>query len=145
MARSGHCGRTARAQKFVPSDSSLIGRALLNMGLKPGRSVTPKALPVVTRGLGNDQRRFDGIAQPNQPVAKLGAAVKHLDFILQVAQFTDGPRKPVAGTDQPNVVPHDILDGLHIALDQRRVRILCQPALIPDGDIVRSGHMTRAA
>ena len=49
MARSGHCGRTARAQKFVPSDSSLIGRALLNMGLKPGRSVTPKALPVVTR------------------------------------------------------------------------------------------------
>ena len=66
------------------------------------------------------------VPQSDQAIAQLGDAVERLDLVLQVPQFADGARKPVAGADQSHVMPHDVLDGLHIALDQRRVGVLRQ-------------------
>jgi hypothetical protein len=88
--------------------------------------VTAAALPVMPRGLGNDQRCLDRVTQSDETVAQFDGAVECLDLVLQMAQLTDGAREPFAGADESHVVPHDILDGLHIALDERRVRILRQ-------------------
>ena len=55
-----------------------------------GTEVAAAALAVVTRRLGNDQRHFHRVTQANQSIAQLGAAVKSLDLVLQVAQLADG-------------------------------------------------------
>jgi hypothetical protein len=37
---------------------------------------------------------------------------------LKVAQLAEGAREAVARTDQANVMPHEVLNGLQIALDE---------------------------
>ena len=48
-------------------------------------------------------------------------------------QFPNGAGEAVAVADQPDVVPHDILNGLHVSLDKRRVGFGDQAAVIPEG------------
>ena len=98
--------------------------------------MTAAALAVVAGSLPDDQSHFDGVAQADQAVAQLGLAIEGLDLVLQVAQLADGAREPVTGADQAHVVPHDILDGLHIPLDEGRVGFLGQVGFVPGGDVV---------
>ena len=83
--------------------------------------MTAPTLSVVTGGLGDDQAHLDGVTQTDQTVAQLGLTVEGLDLVLHVTQFADGPRESVAGADESHIVPHDVLDGLHVALKQGRI------------------------
>lgn len=98
--------------------------------------MAPATLPVMLCGLCHDQRGFDRVAQADETVAEFGGAVEGLDLVLQVTQLADGARETVATADESHVVPHDVLDGLHIALDQRRVAVVGQAAFVPRGHAV---------
>ena len=98
-------------------------------------------LPVMLRGLCHDQRGFDRVAQADETVAEFGGAIERLDLVLQVTQLTNGARETVAATNESHVVPHNILDGLHVALDQRGVAVVGQPAFVPRGDVVSVGRI----
>src|SRR5262245_36807050 len=89
------------------------------------------ALSIVLRSVCDDQRYFDGIAQTNQPIRQLRASIKGLDLVPQVAQFANRARQAVRASDQPDVVPHDVLNRLHVALDQRRIGFRTQATLVP--------------
>lgn len=86
--------------------------------------MAPTTLPIMLCGLCHDQRGFHGVSQSDETVAEFGGAIERLDLVLQVAQLADGARETVAATDESHVVPHDVLDGLHVALDQRRVAVV---------------------
>ena len=75
------------------------------------------ARAVMPGRLGHDQAHFHRVAQADQAVAQLGAPVKGFDLVLQVAQFAYGAAQPFARAHQPHVMPHHVLDGLHIPLD----------------------------
>ena len=90
-------------------------------------------LAIVPGSVGNRQADFNRIAQANQPITQPVGVVESLDTAPQVAQFMDGARKTVPTTVQANVMPHDVLYGLHIALDQCRVALGGQAGFIPTG------------
>ena len=98
--------------------------------------MAPAALTVMLRGLCHDQRGFDRVAQADETVAEFGGAVERLDLVLQVTQLADGARETVAAADKSHVVPHDVLDGLHVALDQRGVAVVGQTAFVPRWHVV---------
>ncbi len=101
------------------------------------------ALTIVVGGLGHDQRDLHRIPQSDQTVAQFRFLIKGFDLVLQMAQLTDRARQPVAGTDQADIMPHDILNGLHIALDQCRIGIIDQSAFIPRRNILAGGNWKR--
>ena len=60
-----------------------------------------------------------------------------------MAQLADRARQAVAGTDQANIMPHDVLNRLHIALDQRGIGIIDQSAFIPRWNILAGWNRER--
>jgi hypothetical protein len=75
------------------------------------------ALAIMQGSLGYNQSNFYSVPQAYQAVTQPGCAIKRLDLIPQVAQLTDGARKAIRAAHQPNIMPHDVLDSLHIPLD----------------------------
>src|SRR5271157_4458143 len=98
--------------------------------------MTAAALTIMISGLGDDQRNLHRISQSDQAIAQFCFLIKGFDLVLQMAQLTNSTRQPVAGTDQADIMPHDILNRLHIALDQRRIGIMDQTAIIPRRNIL---------
>src|SRR6185369_7113626 len=95
------------------------------------------ALPVVLRRLRHNQRHFDRIAQSNQTIRQLSRPVKRLDLIPEVSQLTNRARQPVRTAHETNVVPHNVLNSLHVALDQRRIRFSTQTTLVPPRNVFK--------
>ena len=51
--------------------------------------MTSAALAVVLRGLRDDQRDFNSIAQPDQSIRQLRGSVERLDFVPKVPQLAN--------------------------------------------------------
>src|SRR6185503_10883114 len=83
--------------------------------------MTSTTLPVVLRRLRHNQRYLNRVAQSDQSIRELCSSIKRLDLIPKVTQLTNGTRQPIRASNQPHVVPHDVLNRLHVALNQRRV------------------------
>src|SRR5688500_7986699 len=98
--------------------------------------MTSPTLAVVLRRLRYDQRDLNRIAQSDQSVGKFGRAIKRLDLIPQVTQFANRARETFATAHQTDVVPHDVLNRLHVTLNQRRIGISAQAALVPRWNVV---------
>ncbi len=101
------------------------------------------ALAVMQGCLGYNERHLDGISQTDQTIAQFCVAVKSLDLIHQMAQLADCPREPVAAADQTDIMPHDVLNRLHIPLYQCRIGVGDQAAFIPGWDILSAGQLAR--
>src|SRR5689334_489174 len=99
--------------------------------------MTTSTLPVVLRSLRDDQRDLDGIAQPDQSVREFRRAIERFDLIPEVAQLANRTRKAVGTAHQTDVVPHDVLNRLHVALNQRRIGISAESTLVPRGYLVK--------
>src|SRR5712691_7445676 len=91
-------------------------------------------LPVMLRSLSYQQSNFNRVAQTYQTIGKLSSTVESFDLVPQVTQFADRSRESFAAAHQADVVPHDVLNRLHIALDQCRVGLGGQSAFIPRRD-----------
>src|SRR4029079_16418605 len=104
--------------------------------------VAATALTIVLRRLRDDERHFNPISQPDQPIGKLRRPVKRLDLVPQVAQLANRTRQTIRATYEPDVMPHDVLNRLHVALDQRRIRVGTQPTLIPRRNIPEPRRVT---
>lgn len=114
---------------------------MTNVGV--GAKVAPAALSVVAGRLSHDEPDFDGVAQANEAVAEPCFPIKGLDFVLQMTEFTNRAGESLTRTHEPHVVPHDVLDGLHVTLDECRVRLMGQVAFIPAWGVggVRHGEV----
>src|ERR1044072_6075228 len=99
--------------------------------------MTTATLPVVLRRLRDDQRHFNRITQSNQNIRQLRRSIKRLDLIPEMTQLTNRSRQSFATAHEPDVVPHDVLNGLHVTLDQRRVRLVSQTTLIPRRNTIK--------
>ena len=55
-----------------------------------------------------------------------------------MSQFTNRPREPVRISYQPDVMPHDVLNVLHVAMYQRRIRFGSQITFIPGRYIIET-------
>src|ERR1044072_2759767 len=99
--------------------------------------MTAATLTVVLRRLRDDQRYFNRVTQSNQPVRQLRSAIKRLNLVPKVTQLTNRTRQAVGSPHQSDVVPHDVLNGLHVALNQSRIRFISQTTLIPRRTVVK--------
>ena len=99
--------------------------------------MTTTTLPVVLRRLRHDQRHFNRVTQTNQTIRQLSRSIKRLNLIPEMTQLTNRTRQSITAAHQSNVVPHDVLNGLHVALDQSRVRLISQTTLIPRRNIIK--------
>lgn len=79
--------------------------------------MTTAALAIVLRRLRHDERDFNGIPKPDQTVRQFRRPVERLNLIPQMSQLSNRTRQPVGAADQPDVMPHDVLNGLHVTLD----------------------------
>src|ERR1044072_7854145 len=59
-----------------------------------------------------------------------------------MSQLTYRTRQSIGSAHQPDVVPHDVLNGLHIALNQRRSGLILQTTLVPARNIFESCRCT---
>src|SRR5688572_401950 len=100
--------------------------------------MTSTTLPVVLRRLRYDQRDLNRIAQSDQSVGKFCRSIKRFDLVPQVTQFANRARETIATAHQSDVVPHDVLNRLHVTLNQRRIGISAQAALVPRRDVVKT-------
>src|ERR1051326_9434165 len=88
--------------------------------------VTTATLPVVLRGLRHDQRYLNRVTQTNQTIRQLRASVKRLNLIPEMAQLANRTRQSIATAYESDVVPHDVLNRLHVTLDQSGIRLVSQ-------------------
>ena len=102
--------------------------------------MTAPALAIVSGGLGDDNAGFDRVPQADQGVGEFGGAIKRLDFVLHVTALAHRTRQAFARTHQPHIMPHDVLDGLHVAVDECWVCILARVRFIPHGHVSRYGR-----
>src|SRR5712691_8280472 len=101
-------------------------------------------LTIVQSGLRNDQRNLDGISQANQTIVELGGSIEGLNLIPKVAQLPNCPRDSFGAAHQSHVVPHNVLNSLHVTLYQGRVCVCDQSAFIPWRYVVKlSPHQAR--
>src|ERR1700690_3115257 len=94
------------------------------------------ALTIMIRGARHDQRDFHFIPQADQAITQFCFLIEGLDLILQMTQLANGARQTVAGADQAYIMPHDILNRLHVTLNQCRIRIVDQSTFIPRWNIL---------
>ena len=80
-----------------------------------------------------DQSRLHAVAQADQPIAQACFAVELLDIQPQLPQVADGAVQPVLAAHQPHVMPHQVAHAVHVSLDQIRVGLVDQAAVIPFG------------
>src|ERR1051326_7258968 len=99
--------------------------------------VTTATLPVVLSGLRHDQRYFNRVTQTNQTIRQLRASVKRLDLIPEMAQLANRTRQSIATAYEPDVMPHDVLNRLHVTLDQSGIRLVSQTTLIPRRNVIK--------
>jgi len=86
---------------------------------------------VVQGSLGDDQGDFYRITQADQTVTQFSGAVECFDFVPQVAKLAYSPGQAFFIACQSDVMPHDILNGLHITLNEGRIGIFEQAAFVP--------------
>lgn len=100
----------------------LLDQTLAFVGSGIFAEMGTSVLTIVLGSPSDDQGRLNRIAQTDQLITELSDPVKGLDFAPQAAQIADGTRKSFGASHQADIMPHYILDGLHIALDQGRIR-----------------------
>ena len=95
--------------------------------LNPSNRVLPimaaSRLAIMLRGVSDDQCHFHGVAQADQAVTQFSSAIKSLDLIPQMTQLANRAGETVGIAREADVVPHDVLNRLHIALNQSWVGI----------------------
>ena len=89
------------------------------------------ALSVVQRRLCHNQRDLDCVSQTDETIVQLRRAIERLNLVPEMTQLPYCSGKSFSAAYQPNVVSHDVLNGLHVALDQGGVRVSYQSAFVP--------------
>jgi len=98
------------------------------VGAITGKPILPIMIPpangILAGSARYDHRRLDTVSQANYAIGKARLTVKIFDPAPQVTQFPYGAAETVFAAYQPHIMPHHVADCLHIALHQRRVRII---------------------
>ena len=93
--------------------------------------VAAPALPVVARCLGDNQRHLDRVAQTDRPSLSLVVRYNVRPRSTCVATHARRATGGQALRTRANVATSCVLDDLHVALDQRRIRFSAEPRSRP--------------